>query len=199
MGIQNRRAAGYIASFRQLLPHRLVPPSSLGRDQVLREPLFYNAHVTQGSLPVPSTGVWLPMILAGVTSVGYLMHPPPDLAAELFNKMHSALSTCWSTLLRAPDPPRAGKYLDTRFANRLLHARPDPDKDKAHVQNHTTWSTQHGARQDVKISASKASHVRSQTRTPEQSHAPLSIYKARQVRSARHVQQTGDKVVPQQL
>ena len=41
LGFQNRRATGYVASFRRLLPHRLVPPSSLTRDQVLREPLFF--------------------------------------------------------------------------------------------------------------------------------------------------------------
>ena len=128
LGIQNRRAAGYIASFRGLFPHRLVPPSSLDRDQVLREPLFYNAHVTEGAIPVPSTGVWLPMVLAGVTSVGHLLHPPPALAAELLERMHSALPTCWSALLWAPDPPPAGWYLDARFADRLLHASPDSDR-----------------------------------------------------------------------
>ena len=79
LGFQNRRATDYVASFRRLLPHRLVPPSSLTRDQVLREPLFYNAQVTENNLPLPATGVWLPMVLAGVTSAGHLLHPPPDL------------------------------------------------------------------------------------------------------------------------
>ena len=131
LGILKRRARGYIASFRRLLPHRLVPPSSLDRDQVHREPLFYNAQITEGNLPVQATGVWLPVVLAGVTSVGHLLHPPPDLPdlpAELLNRMHRALPTCWSALLWAPSLPPAGWYLDTRFNHRLLQARPDPDQ-----------------------------------------------------------------------
>ena len=126
LGIQNRRATGYAASFRRLLPHRLVPPSSLTRDQVLREPLFYNAQVTENNLPLPATGVWQPMVLAGVTSVGHLLHSQPDLPAELLNRMQTALPVCWSALLWAPAPPPAGWYMDTRFSDRLLLARPDP-------------------------------------------------------------------------
>ena len=126
LGFQNRRATGYVASFRRLLPHRLVPPSSLTRDQVLREPLFYNAQVTENNLPLPATGVWLPMVLARVTSVGHLLHPPPDLPAALLHRMHTALPVCWSALLWAPDPPPACWYIDTRFSDRLLLARPDP-------------------------------------------------------------------------
>ena len=72
--------------------------ASFDRDHVLRKPLFYNAHVTEGNLPDPSTVVWLPMVFAGVTSSGHLLKSLPDLAAEL-NNMHSALPTSWSKLL----------------------------------------------------------------------------------------------------
>ena len=69
------------------------------------------------------------MLLEGVTSVGHLMHPPPDLTAgSALDRMHSALRTCWSTLLWAPGPPPTGWYQNTRFANRFLHARPDSDR-----------------------------------------------------------------------
>ena len=80
----------------------------------------------ENNLPVPPAGVWLPVVVAGVTSVGHPLHPPPDLPAELLNRMHAALPTCWSALLWAPDLPPAGWYVDTRFADRLLLARLDP-------------------------------------------------------------------------
>jgi exonuclease III len=126
LGIQSRRATGYVASYRRLLPHRLVPPSTLTRDQVLREPLFLNAQVTEHGLPLLTAGVWQPMVLAGVTSVGHLLSPPPCLSAELLARAYSALPACWSSLLWAPDPAPAGWYVDPRLTGRLLLASPDP-------------------------------------------------------------------------
>ena len=101
--MQDQRAAGYIASSRRLLPHSFSP---LGfRQGPLTQGAFRKPQVTEGSLPIPAMGAWQPMVPAGVTSDGHILRPSPGLDAQLLDRMHSALLSCWSPLLWAPDPP----------------------------------------------------------------------------------------------
>ena len=66
------RAHGYVAAFRQLKPHRIVPVDGLSAPQVLCEPLFHNPSVRGSDGATLMGAPWEAVARSGFTRVGHL-------------------------------------------------------------------------------------------------------------------------------
>ena len=72
LGVNSPRVLSYLRSYRELQPHRLVGPQALTPRQIFREPIFHNTQVMLDGAPLRPSGLFLPLLAAGVTTVGDL-------------------------------------------------------------------------------------------------------------------------------
>lgn len=109
LGVNSPRVLSYLRSYRELQPHRLVGPQALTRRQIFREPIFHNTQVMLDGAPLRPSGLFLPLLAAGVTTVGDLGR---DLGCPqgLIDQVQGCLHPSWLAALSAPAGPHLGDF-----------------------------------------------------------------------------------------
>ena len=99
----------YLRSYRELQPHRLVGPQALTRRQIFREPIFHNTQVMLDGAPLRPSGLFLPLLAAGVTTVGDLGRGL-GCPQGLIDQVQGCLHPSWLAALSAPAGPHLGDF-----------------------------------------------------------------------------------------
>lgn len=120
------RIAAYVAAFRSLHPHRLVPVDTLTYHQVLAEPLFYNSAILGPAGEVFGGQAWRDMAAAGITHLRHLQPmlqgaPSPLISLPQLQALRAALPPAWLQHLLTPSisVTRWGLHAATGYVWRL--------------------------------------------------------------------------------